>query len=70
MDDLAPTWRYVADGKARHALRHASDCASRCGVYVISSAFWMGTGSQRESETCAALPACRNCLRLLGRDAG
>lgn len=60
-----PEWRYLPGGAATHAL-DSGDAGAACGVYTLPASNWRGTGSQREYETAAELPRCRNCLRKLG----
>jgi hypothetical protein len=64
-------WRFTAGGSVVHALRKAGDSRALCGRYRPAS-LWMGTGSQDEYETAAALSSCEKCLVLIdgGRFAG
>lgn len=55
-------WRYILGGKVRHALTRPEDVRAICGFSILSSYWWYGTGSQREYDTCAALPPCSRCV--------
>lgn len=65
-------WRYVPGGRetVKHALTYPVAAAAVCGVTLIPSSDWLGTGSQREYERVEELRPCRRCLALLGRTAG
>jgi hypothetical protein len=64
---LDEIWRYTYMGERTHFLVASYDRVARCGVSVINSSEWFGTGSQEEYDKAASLPKCKKCLRLLGR---
>jgi hypothetical protein len=66
MADTPPehSWHYTRHGQSRHLLTRG-DPEAACGRDPGGLAAWYGTGSQAEYETCAALPACRNCIALV-----
>lgn len=64
------TWRYLPDGRVKHALRVTSAgvgprthslCGMRPMVWVGPPGEWHGTGSQDEHDECARRPACKRC---------
>lgn len=59
-------WRYAPRRKVVHALEPPIGTRAICGTEVFGSALWMGTGTQEEYETAAALPMCRRCGDKLG----
>lgn len=61
-------WRYLSGRRVVHALSYPSAAIARCGtgsLWFAPSDGWMGTGSQVEYETAAALPRCGRCVRLI-----
>lgn len=62
-------WRYLRNGKAKHALSYASAryAICGCGPQWFDPDDWLGTGSQVEYETVAALPECKRCLWVMSR---
>lgn len=58
-------WRYLPDGRVKHALNKGDDLSAICGTspWVLSG--WCGTGSQVEYETNESLPECKRCIQFL-----
>lgn len=66
-------WRYLRQGKVRHALSYGTARMAQCGRGPGLWDDWLGTGSQAEYERAAELPTCTRCLKALqlqgvGRD--
>lgn len=61
-------WRYLPDGKVKHALRNTSARHAVCSVGPrwYDPRGWFGTGSQTEYDTVAALRPCKRCVTWVG----
>jgi hypothetical protein len=60
-------WRYLKQGKVRHALPFSAARRATCGLELWRGEDWYGTGSQKEYERVAELPKCKNCVKLGAR---
>lgn len=60
-------WRFLHCGRCSHGFTAGPNDNTRAACNLSPSWFrgWMGTGNQNEYERCAALPRCRNCIRIL-----
>lgn len=57
---------FTPSGAAAHLLKWDSSPNSNDSALCGHSpwpGYWLGTGSQREHETAAALPLCKRCTR-------
>lgn len=58
-------WRFTEHGMSVHALWPPIGVRAVCGLEVIASQQWRGTGAQVEYDIAAALPICRRCAAKL-----
>lgn len=54
-------WRYTSFGTVRHLLYDGRRTAV-CGMGPAWFCEWLGSGNQREYETCAVMLPCRRCV--------
>jgi hypothetical protein len=59
-------WRYLRDGRVRHALDDSFCRTACCGVRPAWHSDWLGTGNQTEYDTCEKLSACKRCVKIGG----